>query len=511
MTDSLEKKIFRGTIVIVLIGFCAKFTAFITGTILASRLGVSYQSDAFYMIDSIKDVLYPMMSIGIWKVFLPLYKEKLTQNNMCGATLLAHKAISFFTLISIVAVLLMLFFSEQIVSVIAPGFQGITKELCVKLVRLSAPMNAFIVASSVYASMLQCHNKFLGSQIREVATHIPTILAALFFYESFGIEALAISLVIGGIVRLGVEIPFVDWGYSYKPNFDFKSKEFIVMLKRIPSALMATGVTQLNTMVDKVMATMLSVGAISGLTYGHKLLNVFSGLLSSAIATALYPQMIELIALNKLQELSKLIAKIINVFCLLMFPMTVGCILFSHELVSAVYQRGLFNEYSVKLTSSIFAFYCLGLFFIACNSVISNLFYGFGNTKTPMLISLVHLVVNVFLNICFVHFWGVNGLALATSIAAFVVFFVQLKVANNFVNIDKKGMLLTAIKVLIASIIACGIPKGFFYIYPVNKYFVLVFSFIIGILIYFMIIKLLRIYEIEYVITLLKNKVRKVN
>lgn len=509
MDNSIGKKVFKGTIIIVLVGILAKFTSFIAEAILAAYLGTTYQSDAYYMVSSIQAVIYPMLSVGIWKVFLPLYKEKVAKGLDQQAVELTNKSITFFSIISFVAVGLLILLAAPIVSIVAPGFEGETRLLCIKLVRIAAPMYFFIIAAAIYASILQANNRFLGSQIREVASHIPTIITAVVFYKSFGIEVMAVALVIGGTLRLIVELPFVNWGYKYKPDFQFKTPEFILMLKRLPSALVSEGVTQLNTLVDKAMASTLPEGTISGLNYGQKLMNVFSGLLSTAIATALYPQMIELIALKKENELSKLVVKIINIFCVLMFPVTIACVLFRVELVSAVFQRGSFTEKSTALTSGVFALYCVGIFFIACNTIVTNLFYGYGNTKTPMIVSIVNFIVNVVLNLSLIHFLGVNGLALATSLSAFVTFFVRLKLAEKYVKLDNKQMITTGIKVLISSVIACFIPRIIFWVYPINKYLSLVISAFIGMIIYFALVKLFKVNEVGDLIDLFRRKLKK--
>ena len=509
MDNSIGKRVFRGTIIIVLIGILAKLAAFISEAVLAAYLGTNYRSDAYYMVSSIQQVIYPMLSVGIWKVFLPVYKEKITQGHTYQAYELTNKAISFFTVISIAVVAMIMVLTGPVVSIVAPGFEGETRALCIRLVRISAPMYVFIIASAVYASVLQCHNKFLGSQIREVASHIPTILAAIFFYQKFGIEAMAIALVVGGAVRLLIELPFVDWGYKYKPDLKFRTKEFLTMLKRLPSALISEGVTQLNTLIDKAMASTLPEGTISGLNYGHRLMNVFSGLLSTAIATALYPQMIELIALKKENELRKLVVRIINIFCLLMVPVTLACVLFRTELVAAVFQRGSFTTESTALTSGVFALYSLGIFFIACNTVITNLFYGYGNTKTPMYISIANLVINVVLNLILIHLWGVNGLALATSLSAIITFFVRIKAAEKYVKLDNKKMIVTALKVLIAAAIACLIPRVIFWLHPMNKFLTLIISGIIGVVVYLLVVKTLKVNEINDLTSLLKRKMKK--
>ncbi len=504
-------KILHGTIIIIIVGILAKFTSFLAEAILAAFLGTTSQSDAYYMVTSVQNVVYPMLSIGIWKVFLPLYKAHIAKDEQSIAESLTNKSISFFTTISCIVVILLIIFAPLLMYLVAPGFIGETRTLCIKLVRISAPMYIFIIASAVYASMLQCHNRFFGSQIREVASHIPTIVAAVFLYKALGIEIMAAALVVAGILRLLIELPFINWGYKYRPDFKFRSPEFALMLKRLPSALISAGVVQLNTLVDKAMASTLPSGTVSGLNYGHKLMNVFSGLLSSAIATAMYPQMIELISLDKKEELGKLIVKIINIFCVLMFPVTLACILFRTELVAAVFQRGAFDESSTAVTSSVFALYCLGLFFIACNTIISNIFYGHGDTKTPMYISFANLGINVALNLLLIYFWGVNGLALATSLSAIISFFIRLQASRKHIILQRRLILITCSKVAAASIVACLIPRVLFWIYPINKYLTLVFAAVIGISVYLVVVKLLKVSEINDLLDLAKRKLKITN
>ena len=506
---SLGTKVIHGTVIIVVVGIAAKFASFVSEAVLAAYLGTTYQSDAYYMVWSVHTVVYPMMSVGIWNVFLPLYKERISKGEISKADGLTNKSLTFFTTISFAVVVLLILFAPTVVSVVAPGFKGVTRDICIQLVRISAPMYIFIIASAVYASILQCHDKFLGSQIREVVSHLPIIIAAIIFYHYYGISSLAVALVVSGILRLVIELPFVDWGYKYKVDYKFRSSDFLIMLRRLPSALVSAGVVQLNSLIDKAMASTLPEGTVSGLNYGHKLMNVFSGLLSSAIATALYPQMIELIVLKKENELSRLLVKIINIFCVLMVPVTIACILFRTELVSAVFQRGSFNEASSVLTSSIFALYCIGIFFVACSTVINNLFYGYGNTKTPMYISLINLFVNVTLNIFLIRRWGANGLALATSLSAVVAFVLRILATRRYIKLDMFQIMRTSGKVILSSLIACFVPRIIFWILPANKYLVLVASLVLGCLLYVSITKLIKVKELNDVILFMGKRLKK--
>lgn len=504
---SVNAQLFKGTIIIILISLLAKLSSFISEAILASYLGTSYQSDAYYMVSSIQMVIYPMLSVGIWKVFLPVYKEKIAKNENNDATILADKVITLFTIISIISVVLLFIFSDNIVEIVAPGFSSTAKELCSLLVKISSPMYIFIIAAAVYSAMLQCHNKFLGSQIREVASHVPTIISAIFFYQYFGVYALAVALVVGGCFRLLVELPFVDWGYKYKPVFHFQDPELKRIFRKLPSALISEGVTQVNTLIDKIMASSLPVGSVSALNYGNKLTNVFSGLFSSAIATALYPQIVELVTLDGKDQLNKLVTKIVNIFCILVIPVSIACFLFSDLLVSVVFERGAFNSTSSGLTSGVFGFYSIGLFFVACNTVLTNVFYGYGDTKTPMHVSSINLVVNVVGNFFFIRLLGVKGLALSTSISSFIAFFIMFLYIKKYITLNRKYILKTFLIVVIAASVACSVSFVLTKILCQNIYIKLCFATIVGVLIYLILMRLFKVTEINDLIRLIKNKV----
>lgn len=510
MSKNTVNLVIRGTISIMIVGVLAKVASFISEAILAAALGTSAVGDAYYMVANIQAVIFPMLNIGIWNVFLPLYKTHIAKGELQEAYGLADRSISFFTLASIAIVALLLVFAETVVSIVAPGFEGSTKELCVTLVRIAAPKYCFITASAVYASMLQCHNRFVGSQIREVASHIPTIIAALFLYERFGIRILAVALVAGGMLRLLIELPFVNWGYHYRPNLHFKSAEFKEMLRRMPPVLLTEATVQVNALIDKAMASTLPDGTISGMNYGHKLVNVVSGLLSVSVATALYPQMIELIAQKKREELSNLVVRILRLFCALMLPVTLACILFSRELVTAVFRRGAFNMESVSLTAGVFAMYSVGLLFYASNTVLNNLFYSSGDTKTPFYVSLAAMGINICLNLCLIRLLGANGLAMATALSSISVFCILLVLSRRIISFPWRGLLLAAGKILLCAGAACIPPRVLFWLVPgQNVFLVLAASALFGVAVYLLGLKITRVEELDTMKKLLTQKLRK--
>ena len=504
--------VISGSLIIIAVSILAKFASFIAESVNAAYLGMDKRSDAFYMISSIQEIIYPMLSIGISKVFLPAYKRHISLGEDEKANVLANRMMTFLALITVGVVALLIIFARPVVSLIAVGFDDQTADLCADLIRISAPMYLFIIFAATYSAMLQSRNRFFASKIREVVSHIPPILCVILLYNRLGGErglyALAVSLVVGALCRLLIELPFVNWKYRYKPNFSFKDEEFRHVVVKLPPALITAGIAQINSLIDKMMASTFEEGAISALHYGTKLNHVLSGLLSTAVATAFYPQMIELITLDKKEELNRIITKIINIFCVLMIPVTIAGYMFSVPIIKVVYERGAFDASSTELTAGVFAFYCLGLLFYACSGILTNVFYGHGDTKTPMIISLITITINIILNFVFSKLLGISGLALATSVSGFIGIIIKFILCRKYVTINWKKEAFLVFRILVASFAAI-VPAYFVSGLIANKYLMLICAACVGITLYLVFNYLLRIRVLSEVVSLVTKKLHK--
>ncbi len=469
----------------------AKIVAFANDAILAAYLGTSMEADAFYMVLGIQQVLYPMLSVGIWKVFLPEYKKRLTLSGRQEADSLANKMLLLFGGISVVFAGLIFIFHKGIVMICAPGLSVEGKALCGELLQISAPLYIFIIISTIIAVMLQCHGKFLGSQIREVVSHIPTIVFAIFLYGKFGVRVLAYSLVVGSILRLLVELPFIDWGFRFQIRAGGFNHEEKKTLKRIPEALLTAGVEQINTLVDKIMASGMAVGSISALNYAHKIMNVFSGLFASAIGTTLYPKMAQLAAENDHQSLENMLRKSICIISFFMVPITIGSLFYSELIIACVFQRGNFGIQATRITAAVYGFYAIGLLFIGLKDILSNILYSYGNTKAAMKVSMITVASNVIMNILFSWFMGANGLALASSMAAVINNIVCLVYLRHYLKISYKSIIMELIKVLAASVLACLISKLPFEWFRIDNIYIQFMIVLLVAVIFYMVIMLL--------------------
>jgi len=505
----MSNKLLKNTAIVLGCSVVAKLLSFVWEAILAAYFGASDQADALYMTTSIYGILYPIWDIGIWKVFLPIYKTKVTQDSGNRGTKFANAALTFFFCMSVALVLFLLIFAEPITLFTAQGYSAEKKAMTVQYLRLSAPAYLLMTSASVIGAMLQCHERFLGSQIRELGTHISKIIFVLLCYRYFGIYAAVFAMVVGSIFRILVQLPFINWKWKFRPSFHFRDADIRQMIKGLPSVALTTAINHINGLVNKIIASGAGSGAVSCLNYGHRLMNVFSGMISMAIGTATYPTMVQYIAEKKIDKLRELLNNIIGILSFIIVPISFFCVFFSEDLVTIAFQRGAFDEVATAMTSGIFAAYSLGMLFIGLSTIITNVYYSYGDTRITLLISILDIILNVILNIWFCSIWGVIGLAAATSLSSMICFFIRLICMKKYLKMDYKPIIVEFIKIMLISALSV---VGIFIILEIlavaNVFIRVIIAGLFSVPVYFVLAKILRISTMSIALSMICKKLR---
>lgn len=508
----MSNRVVKNVGIILGCSIAAKILSYIWEATLAAFLGASDQADAFYMTTSIFGILYPILDLGIWKVFLPAYKTKLVDKKDSEAEKIANIAVTLFFTLSVALVLFLVVCANPLVALMATGFKSEKQAITIEYLRLSAPTYLLMAVASVIGAMLQSREKFLGSQIREIGTHISKIIYVIITYRFFGIYAAVTAMIVGSVFRVLIQLPFIDWKWKFKPNFNFKDKDIVPMIKGLPSVAVTAAIAHINSLIDKMVASGAATGAVACLNYGNKLLHVFSGMISTAIGTAVYPTIIQYITEKDTTRLRTLLS---NVICALMFfvvPISVFCSMFSAELVTVAFQRGAFDATATALTAQVFVGYCLGMLFLGVATVVTNVFYGYGDTKITMYISFVEIALNIVFDFLFMRFWGVAGLAFATSISAIICLCIRLFYLKKYIRIGYKSIFTEGIKILMLSVVTCLISyllvnKAL----HLNVYISLLLSITICLVVYLGIAYLLHFKTLDFVRSLIGKRLRKKN
>ena len=269
-------------------------------------------------------------------------------------------------------------------------------------------------------SILNTYDNFTVPAFTPVLLNISLILSAIFLskYLSTPIMALAWGVLIGGILQLAFQIPFLR-KIKKLPKLQFgHHKALITLKKRMLPALFGVSVSQINLLVDTMIASTLIAGSVSWLYYSDRLLELPLALIGIALATVALAKLSNYHALKDTENFVKTINKALFIAIIFGFPACLGLILLSKELIITLFQYGAFDTNSAIKASYSLQAYGSGLMAFIAIKIFAPIFLSRGDTKTPVKAGVTAMVSNIVLNLILVQYFGHIGLAAATSISA---------------------------------------------------------------------------------------------
>ncbi|HOM02487.1 MAG TPA: murein biosynthesis integral membrane protein MurJ [Acetivibrio sp.] len=495
-------------IVLVIITIASKFFGFFREITLSYFYGVSSESDAYITALTIPSVIFAFVGAGLATTFIPIHNSVLTEKGTNAANAFTSKVVNIITGISTAIIFLIFIFTKEIVRLFAYGFDNETMSLAVQFTRIISLSIYFIGIGYVFKSLLQIKNNFVIPAIVGFPYNFIVIISII---ASTNWDILILPL--GTFIAMSLETIFLFPSIiksGYKHRLDFKIDDDIkkMFFLSIP-VILGTSVNQVNKLVDRTLASQISVGGISALNYASRLNNFVQGVFVVSVVAVMYPAISKLAAENNIKELKKVLSESIIGVTLLLVPLTVGAMIFSREIVVLLFGRGAFDQTAIDMTSVSLFYYSIGMPAFGIRDVLARVFYSVKDTKTPTINAGIGMALNIILNIILSQYLGIGGLALATSIVGiFITILMFATLRRKIGPLGIKSMGLKFLKILAASLI-----MGFIaYIsYEYIKNFLspnisIVISIIGGALIYFVIIYFMKIDDVDVLVNQFKRK-----
>ena len=390
------------------------------------------------------------------QAFVPIYSESLKVSEE-KAKKDSGKIILFLSLVLSIIV----FLGIMSFPYLLPYYVGKPKEeigLLILLAQILFGFIAFISLSSIFSGILYTHQKFTIPTLTPIFLNIEFIFTFLVFlvlsrWYKIDVETIAIILAImvllGSFLVLAFQYYFVK-KYGWDPEFEFSLQIFSnPVIKKlfflVAPAILGASIFQLNQLMDVFLASyFVNVeGAIPALRFAHRLIQLPTGLIGVAISTTILPIIASYIRNNESYEKSgEELIYAIRFSLFLTVPATIGLFILAPWIVHFLFSGGLWDLRSTFITLWALQFYVLGIPFYSTNKILTSTYYAFQDTKTPVKILIVVVVMNLLLNILFIPFFQHGGLALSTSLSAFintVLLFLFLK--KKSINIPYKELL----------------------------------------------------------------------
>jgi putative peptidoglycan lipid II flippase len=237
------------------------------------------------------------------------------------------------------------------------------------------------------------------------------------------IIGVAIGVIIGGIIQVGLQIPSVlREGMKlfpvWKPGHPAVKQIGLLMLP----AVFGSAVYQLNSFIGTLLASFLEQGSVSWLYFADRLVQLPLGVFAIAIGTALLPSLSTQAAHKDLDEFGDTLTHSLHLVFFITLPATAGLIIFGKPIFLVLFERGAFDANSTLMTNKALFYYALGLWAVSGLRIVVPAFYALQDTKTPVKVAVVALFVNLIAGLCLMGPLKHGGIALALSVSASVQF-----------------------------------------------------------------------------------------
>ena len=310
------------------------------------------------------------------------------------------------------------------VFLIAPGFVESTEklEMTIDLTRITLPFLLFVSLSSFFGAILNSYNKFAIASAAPIILNVLLILT-LFFANYLNDELvfyLSYAVTIAGLIQL-IFLIFFTRKY-FNPKFDFKiilNKKLKFFFKKLIPSVFSSGVTQINILVGTIIAS-FQASAVSYLYYADRIYQINLAIAGIAIGTVLLPNLSKHVEQKNIKKINFIQNKSLELSLFLSLPATFALLISSEQITSALFGYGSFDYLSVRNSADALYFFAIGLPAFALIKVFSSYIFARHNTKTPFIISIYSVVINIFISLYFFKDLGFIIIPIATTISFLV-------------------------------------------------------------------------------------------
>lgn len=421
------KKAVRTIGLMAVIILLAKFMGLFRETLVANLYGQGMESDMINTATQIPLLFFDMvLGVAILSTFVPIFNKYLKRDGKAAAMHFANNFVTIVGSIAMAAALLGVIFAEPLVRIMTPGYADVPGKLeqTAQLLRILFPSMVFTAVAYISVGILQSFGEFTVPSLISVVSNGVMILYLMVFGNRMGLTGVAVSMLVAWVLQLIIQLPWLKkLGFRYRFRFDLRDSGIREAALIALPVLISSWVQPLCNVINMSFGSGLGDGAVSALNWSNKIYIIMVGVFAYAITNFIFP------------KLSRLGAEDETGGFVQMTRLSVGWILFIITLVSAlflalsspiikvVFERGAFTADSTAITAAALFYYSFGMVGYAVCEVLNKSFYAIQDGKTPMLTSILGILVNLAGAFLFVGVldMGVGGLALATAISSLAI------------------------------------------------------------------------------------------
>jgi putative peptidoglycan lipid II flippase len=408
----------------------SRITGLLRETLIARSFGASEWTDAYNVAFRLPNLLRRLFAEGAFsQAFVPILGESVARGEPGQSKVLINAVATLLFWALLFTVGLGVLGAPILILLIATGFTGGPAfEASVVMTRIMFPYIGFISLVSLSAGILNTYQRFALPAFTPVLLNLALIVSAIWLAPHLAqpIYALSIGVLVGGLLQLLIQIPALK-RLGLLPRIGilpraihqaFISPDARRVLRLMGPAVFAVSVAQISLLINTNIASRLTTGSVSWLTYADRLMEFPTALLGVALGTVLLPSLSKANANQDLKHAEELLVWGLQLTFLLAAPCALALFLFGEPIAAVLYHYGRFSALDVLMTQRALAAYGVGLVGLILVKILAPGFYSRQDIRTPVKIALVVLVSTQLANLAFVPWLGHAGLALSVGLGA---------------------------------------------------------------------------------------------
>lgn len=396
--------------------------------VLARFLGVSAGTDAFFVAFRIPNFLRRLFAEGAFnQAFVPVLSEYKNNGTKAAAKALVDRVAGTLGFTLITVTVLGVVGAPWLIVIFAPGFGSdpFKQLLATEMLRITFPYLFFIALTAFAGSILNTWGRFAVPAFTPVLLNVCLIGAALLVAPMLPTERMAVALawgvLVAGMAQLMLQLPFLmRLGLMPKPKVAFGDPGVKKIMALMAPALFGVSVSQINLLLDTVLASLLETGSVTWLYYSDRLMELPLGLFAIAIGTVILPSLSKNHATQTKEDFSRTLDWGVRLVVLLAVPAAVALVVLAKVLLASLFLYGEFSLFDVEQSSKALQAYSLGLVAFMLIKILAPGFFARQDTRTPVRIGIIAMVANMLFNLLLVWHYRHVGLALATAASAWL-------------------------------------------------------------------------------------------
>ncbi|WP_273484644.1 murein biosynthesis integral membrane protein MurJ [Desulforamulus ruminis] len=416
---STGRIIARAALVVAVINLLSRILGFVREQAIAYMFGATSTTDAYVVAFNIPYTVFAIIIGALAVVVIPVFNEYVAKGQKEEAWRLFNTVITLVVLIFAAFTAVGIFAAPLLVKLTAPGLDPGTAALAARLTAIMLPILIFYGLATVFQGLLNANQVFAIPALSTSVTNVVIIASALTLGGWYGVEGLAAGTVVGFILAALIQVPKLkQQGFRYKFSTDWRHPGVRKVLYLVMPVAIGTSLNQIYLIIDRILASGLAAGSISALNYANRLILMPIGFFVLAVGTAFYPTITRLAAEKKQRELSETVVGAFRLVTLFALPAGVGLLVLATPIIQLLFEHGKFDARATEMTAIALVFYSIGLVGQAANIILTRGFYAQQDTKTPVKLMAVTVVVNLIFSLLLIGPLKHGGLALANSIAS---------------------------------------------------------------------------------------------